>query len=219
MSEEYQNLLYLKRVIKITIARAEKLKARRDNIAKGVTPKLPEANYPLSVKCVDARNPPPVPSAYLLSVNEARINGTRHVVHPEIGVTEKRFKQHLADGYGKIYPVSPNIAESSHLLNCVRQGADLVLTPKDNLFEAEKSAWTRDNMNFGGNVYTLTIMEIEMYKRAGWDITPPKYHTTTRTGEILDVDKALKDLYRLRAKIERYNDKKSFNAAAHENGI
>ena len=78
---------------------------------------------------------------------------------------EREIKKGLKKDFARIYVVSEAVAQQSHLFNCVRDGNDLVMTPKENLLDAEIAGWTRDNMDFGGNVFNIAIQYIDLARK------------------------------------------------------
>ena len=251
MLDYLQNPLYAKEVLKSSAIRLEKLRERRDSLRKGICPALPEGNYPMKIKPVDARNPPSAPPAYLLSINTGHAARTKHEIYVRLDAGQKKFeddlglvinkgilelrKQHensffnrryyekeikkeLEKDFARLYPVTPEIAEKIHLFDCARSENDLKIVPKENIFEAEKLGWQRDSMDDVDNLLGLAALAVEDLKKAGWNVPLIKYHKTADNSDILDVDKILKEVYSLQKRLERYNDKKSFNEGNYEYG-
>ena len=112
MSKNHETLVYVQHVVRYALGVTEKLKERSDKIAQEQPPALPPGNYPLQLKCVEALHPPPVPAAYLFSVNESTGGARKHVIYPRIGAEQKEFEYelgfHISRGLRDLYQGNGN---------------------------------------------------------------------------------------------------------------
>ena len=231
--EDYSNPIFVKNVIQRTIEGLEALVARGDKMLKKEPPTLPAGEYPRRIKSLDFWAPgAPVPKAYLLSKGRSaitheilrRINPTEeHLSHDyrlsnapgkvvkqgleKITLVnfffDKILKKHHQSVYASIYPVSVELAEKTHLFDCRCAGAELIMTPKENLLAAEAGGWYKDIMEFAGSVYGVAQQHIEMAHDFGWKIDRLGYPESGEGPIMLDVYVALDNLRKIRA---QYNE-------------
>ena len=116
---------------------------------------------------------------------------------------DKIFKKHYRHGFARVFPVSVELAKKVHLFDCRCAGEDLIMTPKENLLEAEVTGWARDNMEFTGGAYHVARGHIKMMKEYGWNIDLLGIPTAGPDKVILAVCTALIDLRKIQDQLDK----------------
>ena len=233
MKKNYGNILHVYNQLQFALLKAEKLKARKAMIRRGIAPTVPAENYPLHLKQINPRKPPQVPKAYLLSTGKnvgsrvqkiyRRLNTTENDFEEDLALTsdshltgvvdkvgrevfvrlalDKAFKTHVSTGYARIYPTSEAIAEKSHLFNYKCVSDELILTPKENLLDAERKGWFED-LNEYSLQFTISCQYVGMLIRDGWEVNPLPYREMGEHGVFLDIDQTVEDLHNMSAHLK-----------------
>ena len=113
------------------------------------------------------------------------------------------INEKLTQAYARIYPASEELAETVHLYDCTRsEENDLIMTPKENLKDAELEGWFYNNRDFFAPDYQMTRRYIKRANEAGYKFSELTPQTKPEGSQFLDVAHALEQLYRVHPQVE-----------------